>query len=81
MKDTTDADDLFVSLFQAYSTRYAMTLLTNDLTLLLRINLLGAASDKPVAAGQRAHRPSGSLPWLATSNHFEPPPDTHLAVP
>jgi serine/threonine protein kinase len=46
------ADDLFVSLFQAYSTRYAMTLLTNDITLLLRINLLGAASGKPVAAGR-----------------------------
>ena len=46
------ADDLFVRLFETYSTRYGMTLLTNDITLLLRINLLGAGTDKPVAAGR-----------------------------
>ncbi|MFB8229906.1 CFI-box-CTERM domain-containing protein [Cellulosimicrobium sp. NPDC055967] len=45
------ADDLFVNLFEAYSPKYAMFLITNDVTLLLRINLLGRSSAHPVRAG------------------------------
>jgi hypothetical protein len=48
------ADDLFVDLFTAYSEKYAMLLLTNDITLLLRVNVLGVQLGQWVAAGRLA---------------------------
>lgn len=46
------ADDLFVDLFSAYAGRYSMTLVTNDITLLLRINLLGVERGAWLIAGR-----------------------------
>lgn len=46
------ADDLFVDLFTAYAGRYSMALLTNDITLLLRINLLGIQRGAWLIAGR-----------------------------
>lgn len=46
------ADDLFVDLFTAYAGRYSMALLTNDITLLLRINLLGIQRGVWLVAGR-----------------------------
>ena len=46
------ADDLFVRLFEAYADKYGMFLLTNDITLLVRVNLLGNTTGQQVAAGR-----------------------------
>lgn len=46
------ADDLFVRLFEVYADRYGMFLLTNDITLLIRINLLGKTTGKRLGAGR-----------------------------
>ncbi|GAA1743963.1 CFI-box-CTERM domain-containing protein [Microcella frigidaquae] len=46
------ADDLFVDIFTAYAGHYAMALLTNDVTLLLRINLLGIERNVWLVAGR-----------------------------
>nr|WP_157001168.1 translation initiation factor IF-2 N-terminal domain-containing protein [Agromyces laixinhei] len=45
------ADDLFVDLFTHFGNRYDMCLLTNDITLRMRIRLLGAASQRDLVAG------------------------------
>jgi hypothetical protein len=45
------ADDLFVEVFKRAAHRYAMCLLTNDITLRLRIRLLAAETDRQVVAG------------------------------
>ncbi|MBD9699451.1 hypothetical protein IGS67_08105 [Flavimobilis sp. GY10621] len=45
------ADDLFVHLFEVYSSTYAMFLLTNDVTLQLRINLMALQLNRSIAAG------------------------------
>jgi hypothetical protein len=45
------ADDLFVRLFATFGGQYKMCLLTNDITLRIRIRLLAAESGKPVVAG------------------------------
>lgn len=46
------ADDLFVDLFEAYAGKYAMALLTNDITLSLRVNALGVRLDEWIVAGR-----------------------------
>ena len=46
------ADDLFIELFAAYAGRYAMALITNDVTLQLRINLLGIERNVWLVAGR-----------------------------
>lgn len=45
------ADDLFVELFKSAADRYEMCLLTNDITLRLRIRLLAAETDRRLVAG------------------------------
>lgn len=45
------ADDLFVDLFTHFSDRYDMCLLTNDITLRLRIRLLAAEAKRQLVAG------------------------------
>lgn len=45
------ADDLFVELFTRFGDRYAMCLLTNDITLLVRIRLLGSETGHRLLAG------------------------------
>ncbi len=46
------ADDLFVDLFDAYAGKYAMALVTNDITLSLRINALGVRRNAWIVAGR-----------------------------
>lgn len=46
------ADDLFVDLFEAYAGKYAMALVTNDITLSLRVNTLGVRRDEWIVAGR-----------------------------
>jgi rRNA-processing protein FCF1 len=45
------ADDLFIDLFTRFGEKYEMCLLTNDITLRLRIRLLAAQTDRRLAAG------------------------------
>jgi serine/threonine protein kinase len=45
------ADDLFVEVFKRAAYRYEMCLLTNDITLRLRIRLLAAETDRRLVAG------------------------------
>lgn len=45
------ADDLFVEVFKRAADRYDMCLLTNDITLRLRIRLLAAETDRRLVAG------------------------------
>lgn len=45
------ADDLFVEVFKRAAHRYEMCLLTNDITLRLRIRLLAAETDRRLVAG------------------------------
>ena len=46
------ADDLFIVLFEALSARYAMALVTNDLTLQMRIRLVAAETRSDIVGGQ-----------------------------
>lgn len=46
------ADDLFVDLFEAYAGKYAMSLITNDITLSLRVNALGVRRNAWIIAGR-----------------------------
>lgn len=46
------ADDLFVRVFQDFGDQYEMCLLTNDITLLLRIRMLALSSPRPQFAGE-----------------------------
>lgn len=45
------ADDLFVQIFDLYAGRYAMCLLTNDITLCLRIRLIAGSAGSRLVAG------------------------------
>lgn len=45
------ADDLFVDVFKAYAPKYEMCLITNDITLRLRIRLLAAEIDRRLVTG------------------------------
>lgn len=45
------ADDLFVELFTRFGDRYSMCLLTNDITLLLRVRLLNSETGHRIVAG------------------------------
>lgn len=45
------ADDLFIEVFKRASHRYQMCLLTNDITLRLRVRLLAAETDRRLVAG------------------------------
>lgn len=45
------ADDLFVDLFTRFGGQYDMCLLTNDITLSMRIRLLALAADRQLVAG------------------------------
>ena len=53
------ADDLFVDLFTHFSDRYNMCLLTNDITLRLRIRLLASEAEHQLVAG--TIRPDGGI--------------------
>lgn len=46
------ADDLFVDLFEVYATTYQMFLLTNDITLLVRISVVGQQAGQTRSAGR-----------------------------
>lgn len=46
------ADDLFVALFQSLAAHYGLALLTNDLTLQMRIRLIAAETRSDIVGGQ-----------------------------
>lgn len=63
------ADDLFVELFTHFGDRYEMCLLTNDITLLLRIRLLESETSHRLLAGT-----------VGTDGQIEVEPDERLYV-